>query len=144
VKISKNFDSGRGFHSCNSPRTGAPKADLRRKREFVFYFLEQVGAVLGTWLQQYILGWLMHAAPASLNSFSAISPQLASVLTIACSAATWLLLTIWSFKIRERFRQFSRVLKILKSKMSTVRGLPLLNWTSEQCCIASTQTACRF
>jgi hypothetical protein len=99
--------------------------------------------LLGTYMQQVVLGWLMHTAPASLHSFSYVSPQLVSILTIACSAATWLLLTVWSFKVRERFRQFSRVLRILKSKMSTARRFSLLNWTSKQCCYASMQTACR-
>jgi hypothetical protein len=117
--------------------------DIYRKREFVFYFLEQVGALLGTWIQQVVLAWLMHTAPLTLHTFSYVSPQLASILTIACSAATWLLLTVWSFKVRERFRQFSRVVKILKSKMSTARRFSLLNWTSKQCCFPSTQTACR-
>jgi uncharacterized membrane protein YciS (DUF1049 family) len=118
-------------------------AEIHRKREFVFYFLEQVGALLGTWMQQVVLGWLMHTAPVTLHSFSYVSPQLSSILTIGCSALTWLILTVWSFKVRERFRQFSRVVKILKSKMSTARRFSLLNWTSKQCCFASAQTACR-
>src|ERR1700709_792669 len=91
----------KALSSVKSDKPAAKDETLETKRKFVLYFGEQLIALVGTWVQQVLLHWLVSVAPHALTSISIVSPQLGGTLTILCSGFTWLLLTVWSFKIRE-------------------------------------------
>ena len=104
------------------------QAQAQARQNFASYFVEQSIALLGTWLQQVILAWLTHGAVHGPQILSAVNPQLGAVITTVCSALTWVLLMVWTFKLRERFRQFTIALGVVKANLSTIVRLCLLNW----------------
>jgi hypothetical protein len=100
-------------------------------QNFALYFVEQSIAMLGTWIQQVVVSWLIHSTPHAVSSMSALSPKWGMALTVLCSGFTWLLLTVWTFKLRERLRHFASVLSALKASVRTTDKLSLLDLLSK-------------
>ncbi len=103
-------------------------AKLQTRQNFASYLVEQSIALLGTWLQQVVVAWLTHGVVHGPQIVAMVSPQVAGVLTMLGSALTWLLLTVWTFKLRERFYQFTESLRAVRVKLSTNVWFCLLNW----------------
>lgn len=115
LKLEKALSSGGSVHSTSKNDTNDT---METKRKFAIYFFEQLIALIGTWVQQVVLGWVVHAAPHTLTSISFFSPQVGGTLTLLCSGVTWLLLTVWSFKIRECLRKSMTAINLFGSQIT--------------------------
>jgi hypothetical protein len=114
--------------SLNAKRQNNTKNNLSG---FGPYFAEQSVALLGTGAQQAAFSWLAHkVVPLSLvigyDNFPLGAP-LGSLVGFICSGLTWLLLTVWTFKIRGHLSGFVRRAKILFLSFSKYRSLTALS-----------------
>jgi len=99
IKIEQVFARWR---ACNSQL--ANQSNVQTEDRLAHYFVEQLIAMFGTTVQQLLLNLFIHKLPVIAKALGVISPHSGPLLIALSSALTWILLTVWTFKMQERLR----------------------------------------